>query len=261
MNHWALITGGSSGMGLEYGRQLAAKGYDLLLVSNRQDELDQATVELHERYGVRVVPCFQDLSADDAADKLFAFCHDQSIEVDVLVNNAGMFFFEELGPDNEEKAMAMLRLHMFTPARLCILFGEEMKQRKHGYILNVSSMTAQLPCPGITTYSATKAFLKSFSKSLYFEMHPYGVTVTTVCPAAVATPLYKLKPSILRAGVRVGLIRTPQWLVRKALRGLFKDRRVVKPGLMNYLVPFLVALLPKPLVNFLWKRLREVKGS
>ncbi len=251
---WALITGGSSGMGLEYARQLAKRGYDLVLVSNRQEELEQASEELSKVYPVRVVTRFQDLSAETAADELMAFCQEQSIEVEILINNAGMFFFEELTTENEAKALAMMRLHTFTPTRMCILFGEAMKRCGHGYILNMSSMAAKLPCPGIAVYSATKAYLKSFGKSLFFEMRPYGVGVTTVCPAAIATPLYKLKPSLLKLGVNVGLIGTPQWLVRRALRGMFHKRRVVKPGLMNYYLPPLIAILPKWLVARLWKK-------
>lgn len=241
-------------MGLEYARQLAKRGYDLVLVSNRQEELEQASEELSKVYPVRVVTRFQDLSAETAADELMAFCQEQSIEVEILINNAGMFFFEELTTENEVKALTMMRLHTFTPTRMCILFGEAMKRRGHGYILNMSSMAAKLPCPGITVYSATKAYLKSFSKSLFFEMRPYGVGVTTVCPAAIATPLYKLKPSLLKLGVNVGLIGTPQWLVRRALRGMFHKRRVVKPGLMNYYLPPLIAILPKWLVARLWKK-------
>ncbi|MBQ3709915.1 MAG: SDR family NAD(P)-dependent oxidoreductase [Bacteroidales bacterium] len=251
---WALITGGSSGMGLEYARQLAAKRHDLILVSNRQEELEQASSDLREQYGVQVVARYQDLSAETAADELLAFCQEQSLEVEILINNAGMFFFEELSVENEAKALTMMRLHMLTPTRLCLLFGAEMKQRGHGYILNVSSMAAKLPCPGITIYSATKAYLKSFGKSLYFEMRPYGVGVTTVCPAAIATPLYKLKPSLLKFGVNIGVIGTPRWLVRRALRGMFHKRRMVKPGLMNYYLPPLIAILPKWLVDRLWKR-------
>ncbi len=251
---WALVTGGSSGMGLEYARQLAARGYDLLLVSNQQAALEQAADDLHDQFGVRTMARYQDLSSVAAADELLAFCAAHSLEIEVLVNNAGMFFFEELHPENEAKALKMLQLHVYTPTRLCILFGEAMKHRGQGYILNVSSMAAKLPCPGIAVYSATKAYLKSFSKSLYFEMRPYGVGVTTVCPAAIATPLYKLKPSMMRLGVKVGLIGTPQWLVRRALRRMFKKRRVVKPGFMNYYLPPLIALLPKWLVAKLWKK-------
>lgn len=250
----ALITGGSSGMGLEYARQLAEVGCDLLLVSNQREELEQAAESLKQDHDIQVIPHYQDLATDTAAEELVAFCQSENMQVDVLVNNAGMFFFEELTRDNEAKALTMMRLHMTTPSRMCVLFGEEMKRRGYGYLINMSSMAAKLPCPGITVYSATKAYLKSFGKSLHFEMRPYGVGVTTVCPAAIATPLYKLKPGLLNFGVKIGVIGTPQWLVRKALKGMVKKKRVVKPGLMNYYLPPLIAVLPHGLVDKLWQK-------
>ena len=251
---WALITGGSSGMGFEYARHLADIGCNLLLVSNQKKELENATETLRQGRDIQVLPHYQDLATETAAEELFAFCQAESLQIDLLINNAGMFFFEELTLENEAKALMMLRLHTFTPTRLCILFGEEMKRRGYGYLINMSSMAAKLPCPGITIYSATKAYLKSFGKSLYFEMRPYGVGVTTVCPAAIATPLYKLKPSLLNFGVKIGLIGTPQWLVRKALKGMIHRKRVVKPGFMNRYLPPLIAVLPHGLVNMIWQK-------
>ena len=252
----ALVTGGSSGMGLIYAKRLAEAGCDLLLVSNQKEELEKVADDMQRQHGVSAIARYQDLSLDTASDELLDFCKEQSLEVDILINNAGMFFFEELHPENEAKALKMLQLHVYTPTRLCVLLGEEMKQRGYGYILNVSSMAAKLPCPGISIYSATKAYLKSFSKSLYFEMRPYGVGVTTVCPAAIATPLYRLKPNLLQFGVKIGVIGTPQWLVRKALKGMMRQKRVVKPGFMNIYLPPLIALLPHTLVATLWQKFK-----
>ena len=252
----ALITGGNSGMGFEYAWQLAGMGCDLLLVSNQDLELVEAAKAIKNQYAVHVFPYYLDLSDEAAADELLDFCHEDELQVDILINNAGMFFFEELSRENEAKALTMLRLHIYTPTRLCILFGEEMKRRGYGYIVNMSSMAAKLPCPGITVYSATKAYLKSFGKSLYFEMRPYGVGVTTVCPAAIATPLYKLKPSLMKLGVSIGIIGTPQWLVRKALKGMMRKKRVVRPGFMNIYLPPLIAVLPNGLVAKLWQKFK-----
>ena len=252
---WALITGGSSGMGLEYARQLAEIGCNLLLVSNQEEELEKVARDLG-RDEIQVVPHYQNLATETAAEELLAFCQAENLQIDILINNAGMFFFEELTRQNEAKALTMMRLHTFTPTQLCIQFGEEMKKRGYGYIINMSSMAAKLPCPGITIYSATKAYLKSFGKSLYFEMRPYGVGVTTVCPAAIATPLYRLKPNLLKLGVKVGLIGTPQWLVGKAIKGMMRKKRVVKPGFMNLYLPPLIAILPHGLVNKIWQKFK-----
>ena len=248
----ALITGGSSGMGLEFARQLAAKGYDLVLVSNRQEELDAA----RESLNVNVVTHFQDLAKADAADELLAWCTEEGILPDIVINNAGMFFFKELEAADMDRVQAMVNLHGVTVTRTCILFGDAMKKRGSGYILNMSSMAARIPAPGITVYSATKAYLRSFGRSLSYELKPYGVTVTTVCPAAIATPLYRLSEKWLDFGVKIRLIHTPRWLVKRALRGMFHGRRVVSPSAMNVWLPALIALLPGFIIAALWKRFK-----
>lgn len=251
-----LITGGSSGMGLEYARQLAGRGYDLVLVSNREEELDTAAEALRAQFPINVTTRFQDLAVPDAADSLFEWCQKEEILPDIVINNAGMFFFKELQPEDLKRAQAMVNLHIVTVTRMCMLFGNAMKQRGNGYILNVSSMAARIPAPGITIYSATKAYLKSFGKSLSYELRPYGVSITTVCPAAIATPLYRLSPEKMRLGVRIGLVKTPKWLVNRAIRAMFRRRRVVSPGFMNVWLPPLIALLPGPLVAFIWKKIK-----
>lgn len=245
-------------MGLEFARQLAGRGYSLIIVSNREEELNSVQKSLSQEFPVDVIARYQDLAEPDAADRLFEWCmHDIGILPDIVVNNAGMFFFKELGTADLGRVQAMMNLHMTTVTRICLLFGEAMKERGSGRLLIVSSMAARIPAPGITVYSATKAYLRSFGRSLSYELKPYGVTVTTVCPAAIATPLYRLDDKKLRLGVRVGLIRTPQWLVRRALKAMFRGRRMISPAFMNVYLPLLIALLPGPLVAFLWKRLKQ----
>lgn len=252
----ALVTGGSSGMGLQYATQLAKAGCRLLLVSNQKEEQERVASALSQQYGVEVKALYADLATETAAELLFGYCQQYDVQVDILINNAGMFFFKELGHEDLPRVELMLRLHVLTVTKLCLLFGEAMKGRGYGYMLNVSSMAAKLPMPGITVYAATKAYLKSFGKSLHFEMRPYQVGMTTVCPAAIATPLYKLDPKLMRFGVKIGVIGTPQWLVKKALKGMFRKRRVVKPGLMNRYLPFLVSMLPNCLICKIWKKVK-----
>jgi hypothetical protein len=250
----ALITGGSSGMGLEFARQLAARGYDLVLVSNREEELAAAAAQLAAEAPVRVVTHWHDLAQADSADTLWAWCQTEKLLPEVWVNDAGMFFFKELQVEDLDRVQAMLHLHVQTITRLCLLVGSAMKERGSGYILNVSSMAARLPVPGITVYSATKAYLRSFGRSYSYELRPYGVGMTTVCPAAIATPLYNLDERLLRLGVKVGVIRTPKWLVRRALRAMFRKRRVLSPAPMNVWLPALIGLLPGPVIARLWKK-------
>jgi len=244
-------------MGLEFARQLAGKGCDVILVSNRQEELLAAKESLQDQFPIRVTVHYEDLARTNAADELFSWCIDNAgILPDIVVNDAGMFFFKELEAGDLDKVQAMINLHVVTITRMCLLFGDAMKRRGSGYILNVSSMVARLPVPGITIYSATKAYLRNFGKSLSYELKPYGVTLTTVCPAAIATSLYRFSEEKMRLGVRIRLIHTPRWLVKRALRALFRGRKVVSPSAMNVWLPALLALLPSPIISALWKRFK-----
>ena len=252
----ALVTGGSSGIGLEFSRQLAEKGYDLIIVSNSREQLDAVCAPIAEEYGVRVIPRLQNLATGNAAEELMEWCDSQSVLPDILINNAGMFYFKELSPELMGKAEVLIGLHVTTPTKMCILFGDRMKQRGSGRILLVASMAARIPAPGIQVYSATKAYLRSFGESLSFELKPYGVTVTTLCPAAVATPLYGLKKGLLNFGVAIRVIHTPQWLVRKALKGLFRGRRLMKPSIMNAYLPPMIKMLPSNLEQKIWDRIK-----
>lgn len=249
MMGYALITGGSSGIGLEYARQLAERGYGLVLVSNQEEQLREAATELGGRFGVPVEWLYLDLSAQGCAQKMLEFCDGKGLEVDILINNAGIFFIEYLGSHNLEKARTMVGLHVAAVTECCILFGERMKARGAGRILIMSSMTADIPAPGIAVYSASKAYLKSFGLGLSYELAPYGVTVTTILPAAVDTGLYNLSPRMRKTGRRLGLVLSPEKLVRKALRAMFHGRRIRRPGALNLTIPFLVRLLPSRLID------------
>lgn len=240
-------------MGLEYARQMAAKGNDIIAVSNQEQQLKEVSESLSGEYGVSVIPHYQDLADRDSAQSLLDWCEAEGYEVENLICNAGMFFFEELGPDNLGKVDLMMNLHMYTTTKMCILFGDQMKKRGHGHILIMSSMAAKLPAPGIAVYASTKAYLRNFGKSLHFEMKPYGVGVTTVCPAAIATPLYNLKPSLLKLGVNIGVIWTAGRLVRRALRAMKHNRNCICPGFMNIYLPPMLRLLPSFAESKAWK--------
>ena len=219
------------------------------LVSNREEELKAAKEELSRTYGVRIATLTTDLAQHDAAKAVLKWCDDEGIEPEILVNNAGMFFMEYLGADNLDKVSAMMALHVETVTELCVLFGTRMKERGKGYILNMASVTAWIPSPGIAVYSASKAYLASFGKGLSYELHPYGVNVTTVCPAAIDTGLYMLSDRQRKTLRRIGIMKSPQWLVRRALKGMFRGRRVMRPGPLNRLLPAVIRCLPAALID------------
>ena len=247
-NKTALITGADSGMGLEFARQLAAMGYAVAMISNREKELKAAAKEIEDSYDVPVKALCLDLAQTGAAEKVMEWCDANSIGPDILVNNAGIFFMEYLKPELLPKVQTMMALHMNVVTELCILVGTRMKGHG-GHILNMSSMTARIPAPGIAIYSATKAYLKSFGRSFSYEMRPFGVSVTTVCPAAVDTGLYPLGDKLRNALKKVGIIRSPQWLVRRSIKAMFRGRRTFSPGLTNKILPPLIGLLPARLID------------
>ena len=238
-------------MGLEFAKQLASKGCSLAIVSNREEELSEAAKGLREEFNVSVLALCIDLSEAGAAEKVVKWCDENAFEPDILINNAGMFFMHYLDEEQLPKVRTMLGLHIQVVTELCIIFGSRMRSRGKGYILNVSSMTARLPAPGIATYSASKAYLKSFGKGLSYELRPFGVKVCTLCPAAVDTGLYPLGDKLRKFLRSIGVIKTPSWMVRRALKAMFRGRRVCSPGITNFLTPVIIGILPSRLIDTL----------
>ena len=259
----ALVTGGSSGMGLEYARELLERGCGVLLVSNREEELNEVKETLSAKYpdGPSVLILCRDLALNGAAKDICDWCDEQGLSIDILVNNAGMFFMHYLHPEDLPLIRTMIGVHVDAVTELSVLFGNKMKERGGGYILNVSSMTARIPAPGIAIYSATKTYLKSFGRSFSYEMRPYGVFVTTVCPAAVDTPLYPISDRLRRILKKLGIIKSTRYIVRRALKALFRGRRVISPTLMNGIVPALVAMMPSRLIDRLGQKWIERPGN
>ena len=189
---YAVITGASSGMGLEFSRQLAERGYGIVLISNRPEENRQAVETIRTTYATDARTIDIDLTLPEAAETVYQQVVTWKLEVEILVSNAGMLLFSTLARTPLEQLDRIVALHCTTPIKLIRLFGEDMLKRRHGYILVTSSSTAWMPYPTISHYAATKAFLKSFSRSVWYEFRRYGVSVTTLFPGAVDTPLYQL---------------------------------------------------------------------
>lgn len=256
---WALVTGASSGIGLAYAKELASRGYQLVIVSNEEQAIQEKGEQIAQEYGVEVLPLYRDLAIPGAAKELYDTCQAKEIPIEVLVNNAGMFYFCETLQAKPATVEKILYLHMTTPTQLCYYFGQEMKRRRHGYILNMSSIACWFPFPGIALYSSTKRFLKSFSRSLRTELQDYGVSVTAVCPGAVATNLYNLSDNLKVLAIRLGIMMRPEKLAKKGINALFHRRSYVIPGLINKICTPLVMLLPHGLVRWIMRTTKLVK--
>ena len=256
----ALITGASSGIGLHYATELAKTHHsNLLLVSNQEQELELVAADLSERFGVKTIPLFRNLATPTAAEDLHNYCIENNLVVDILINNAGIFFFDELAKVDLKRIDLMLSLHVVTVTKLCRLFGADMKERRHGFILNMSSMSAWMSMPGINVYNATKSYILNFSRSLWYELKPYNVIVTAICPGAIDTGLYGLSPNLRKLAVAIQVSMPPEKLVKKALKALFKGKKQAVPGAINHLFIPIIKHLPDWLVFVIMKKLKPFR--
>lgn len=239
---YALVTGASSGCGYEYARILAQKGYNLLIVSN-EDAIHEKADILRSDFSVNVISLVRNLGVQDAAKDLHNYCTDNDIEIEVLINNAGVYHDRDFMDDSEAFNMLIMNLHMITPAMLIYYFGQDMAQRGKGYVLNMCSVTADIAVQRLGSYGSTKAFLRNFSRSLYVEMKDKGVIITDMTPGAINTGLYNIKPWATKIGLLLGYIVQPNYLARRGVNAMFRGRaKVSVPFVWNYLLIWLVVL-------------------
>ncbi len=243
----ALVTGASSGIGREFARQLAVKGYDVLLVSNQEKELREAAAELAATNPSGRFPSFFiDLASPGADTVLLDLCRSKGYEISVLINNAGIFSFRPVIDTAPERIDLFVDLHIKAVTHLSRTFAIYMKKRHiKGYILNMSSMSCWMPMPGIAMYSSTKAYIRVFSRALNIELADDGISVTVACPGGIATDLFGLPKRLQQLGVRLGVLSTPQKFVKGALRRLFNRRQQYINGPINRVAIVSVAMLPR----------------
>lgn len=229
-----LITGASSGIGLELAKIFAAHKYNLILVARREELLRKIAQELASQdVQVNIIP--SDLSDVAASQKLFDEVQNRRLPVDILVNNAG---FGLEGPFREtkwEKEDEMIRLNILTLTGLTKYFMHPMIERGKGKILNVASTAAFLPGPYMSVYYASKAYVLSFSKALAYELKDIGVTVSVLCPGPTKTEFQDragVQNSTLFSGKRMP-ISTAKEVAQAGFDGLMKGKTVIVPGLLN----------------------------
>lgn len=250
---YAIITGASSGCGFEYARVMAGKGYDLLIVSNEDAIHDKANL-LRQEYPVKVISLVRNLGVQEAAKELYDYCYTNGIEVEVLINNAGVYHDRDFLNDSENFNQLIFNLHMHTPAMLMYYFGQDMVARGKGYMLNMCSITAYIAVQRLGSYGATKAFLQNFTRSLHIELKTKGVYVTNVTPGAINTGLYNIRPWLTKMGLILGYIVEPDYLARRGVKAMLKGRAKVSiPGVWNAILLFFVALIPTGLLRLIRK--------
>ena len=230
----ALITGASSGIGLELAKIFASHKYNLILVARREERLREIAQKLESHnVSVEIIPL--DLSEPDASRQLFEEVQKRDWSVDILINNAG---FGLEGPFRETewaKEDEMIRLNILTLTGLTKYFMRPMVEQGKGKILNVASTAAFLPGPYMSVYYASKAYVLSFSKALAYEIKDTGVTVSVLCPGPTKTEFQDragVQNSTLFSGKRMP-ISTASEVAKAGFDGLMKGKTVIIPGLLN----------------------------
>jgi uncharacterized protein len=234
-NSTCLVTGASSGIGSDIARELARRGHGVTLSARREDRLRELAEELKDT-GVRVEVIACDVTDEASRASLIAKLADLGLEVEVLVNNAGYGSggpFQELDGDSE---VAMVKTNCEAVVAFCAEYVPKMIERGRGAILNVGSTAGYQPLPRQATYSATKAFVNSFSDALYADLGGTGVTVTSLRPGPVATEFGAA------GGMEDEFSKLPGFLVdssedvaRAAVAAMDRGKRVVGPGIVGRL--------------------------
>lgn len=249
-----LITGGSTGIGAAFARHLAAQGAKLILVARSEERLAQIKRELAT--DVQILPC--DLSIPGAAARIRAATGD----VDLLINNAGYATYGCFGDGDMAEQSGQIQVNVTALVELSHAFLPTLEQRRGG-IINLSSVTAFLPMPQMAVYAATKAFILSFSESLWAEYQDRGVTVLALCPGPTESQLFD-RIAVEMPGTVV--MATAESVVQDAMRAYHARRSHVVSGWRNYLAVQIPRILPRATVLRLLKRLspptpRRAAGS
>ena len=258
----ALVTGASSGIGLELAKLLARDGYDLVLVARRADRLEELGAKLSREHGVRAKAVGADLGLPDAPGAIAETLKQGAVQIDVLVNNAGYGVHGPFAKTELRTELDLLQVNVVALTHLTKLLLPAMLARRAGRILNVASTAAFQPGPLMAVYSASKAYVLSFSEALAEELAGTGVTVTTLCPGPVLTG-FQARAGLNEARFAAGnpLLVDVAAVARAGYEGLKKGKRLVIPGLGNKLLVQSERLAPRRLVTKITRRFQERVGS
>lgn len=242
MGNTALVTGASSGIGVELAKYHASKGGDVVLVARSEDKLNELKAALEIDHGITATVIASDLAQPDAAENIFAATEAMGLQIDVLINNAGFGGHGKFHERDLAKDQAMMQVNMVTLVNLTHLYLKGMVNRNAGKILHVASTAAFMPGPLQAVYYATKSFVVSFSQAIAQELEGTGVTSTALCPGAVAT-------GFVKAGDLDGIdlwdkAATPESVAKCGYDAMMEGKlvKINEMGLsfmLNWVVPFI----------------------
>lgn len=244
--HFALVTGATSGLGEEIARQLAAKGYSLVLASRTESSLEVMAKKIRNEFGVEARFCACDLSSVAGIKKLEQFAREQMLVVDILVNNAGSSVSGDLASLTEQEIDHMMMLDTSAVVRLTHAIVPQMAKRGIGHVLNISSMAGSLIIPTAALYCSSKSFVMHFSESIDYELRSTGVSVTCICPGPIHTNFGKA--ANCEAAIYFhspGAVTDVKDSAKEALRAMFAGETLTYDSLYAYLSATVASVAPR----------------
>ncbi len=248
---WGLVTGASSGIGVDIARELARRGMNVLLVARRRDRMLALAEELTAAHGIEAEVLAFDLSDPASPPALHAAATADGRAVHVLVNNAGFGAFGNFWETAWERHASMLRLNMGSLSHLTWLFTRDMVERGAGRIMQVASIGAFQPSPSYAAYSATKSYVLSLGVAVNHELKGTGVTSTVVSPGATRTEFIDVSGQGHESLLFKLLAMTSEEVARVGVKAMLKGRASIVPGLMNTINTWFVRHMPMALATWI----------
>jgi short-subunit dehydrogenase len=259
MNKQALITGASSGIGLELARIFAGEGFDLVLSARREERLMNLKQELEKEHSIHVHIFAADLSKPDAPDALFQFCENQDLQIEILINNAGIGDYGFFSEAEWSKTSSMIDLNVKSLTHLTHLFLPGMIERKAGKIMNVASTASFQPGPLMSVYYATKHYVLAFSEAIANEVAEYGITITALCPGPTQSEFQETanmeKSKLMDRFPMPSSAEVAQY----GFKALQNGKRVAIYGTANQFMTYIIKFFPRSWVTAIVRKIQERK--
>jgi len=246
---YALITGASKGIGKSIAYQLAKQGYPLLLVARSNEELKVLSDDLQVKYSINTAILSIDLSINGAALKVADWIKTNNYPVGILVNNAGYGVWGNFSESSLSDQLGMMQLNMNVVVELSHLLVSILSQEKQSYILNISSTAAYQAVPTLAVYSATKAFVLSFTRALRFELSPTPISVTCFSPGPVDTGFASRAGLDALSKMAQKFNMQPDEVAKLAVKAMFNKKSEVIPGFTNIISVYANRILPKAFIE------------
>ena len=245
-NKWAFITGASSGIGKSFAEQLAQKGYHLVLLARRKERLEQLKKEVkisHPNLKVEVI--VQDLTEDNCIQKIDLSLKALNIQIELLINNAGIAYFELFEKTTLEQKLATIHLNVIACTKLLHYFtGHMMDHKKQSYVCTIASLAGYIPVGNLGVYSATKAYLNSLSETLSTEFKNKSISFTSISPGGVSTEFSEKANQDVNQKAQSGMMTSDE-VVRQSIKAIFNNKRRLIPGFLNKFSFLLFTVSPR----------------